>query len=157
MATTFTKLYEETLNRMQQGGLLEGDYVKIVKNWMKNPKIKEKSEGYLKALSDMTKSELPVKISAIKAERSESANGVVGSADAPTAHWADIITEYAPGLFTNVMTVPLEILQKIETGANFSPGIPKSWVRPNKTNIKPIAVKQSDPNRNLPTKNTKIK
>ena len=156
MPTTFTKLYEDTVNRMQQSGVLEGDYVRLVKNWAKNPKIKDKPTGYLKALNDMSKSELPIKVSAVKAERAEASNTVVGGVDAPTGHWADIITEYAPGLFNNVITVPVEILKVIDTGANFSPGVPKSWVRPNGTNIKPVRVKQSDSNKNLPDKNIKI-
>ena len=153
----FDVIYEETLYRFQTGGLMEGDYVKLIKNYTKNPKIKDKAQGYFDKLDYITKCGLPIKLSVIKAERAESTNGLVGSPDAPTSHWADILTEYAPGLWANVITVPLEILEKVEPeGNNWSPSIPKNITKSDPTTLKPNAVKQADPNRNLPEKNTDI-
>jgi hypothetical protein len=153
----FDLLFEETLQRFQQNGLLEGDYVKLIKNYRKNDKIKSRGEPYLERLDYLFKSNVPLKLSAIKAERTESTNGVVGSADAPTGFWADIIQEHAPGLWTNVTTVPLEILEKIETGNSFSPGVPESNIRKDTTQIKPNEVKQANSNYNLPGQNITIK
>ena len=152
----FETIFEETIMRFQQGGLLEGDYVRFIKNYQRNPKMKDKARTYMERLDFMDKSDLHVKVSAIKAERTESTNGVVGAADAPTGHWADIVVEYAPGLWRDVITVPIEILERIDTGINWSPGTPESLMRKDNTNIKPIEVKQADPNRNLPSKNKRI-
>lgn len=156
-SSKFDVVFEETMFRFTQGGLLEGDYVKLRVNYRNNPKIKEKSSGFLDRLDYMANIDLPLKISAIKAERAEVSNGVVGAVDAPTNHWADVIVEYAPGLWTNVITLPLEILEKVDTGNNFSPGIPPSTVRADTTQIEPHEVKQQDPNRNMAQKNTTLK
>ena len=152
----FDLIFEDTLFRFQQNGLLDGDYVKLIKKWASNSKIKDKGQSYLERIAYMEKCGMPIKVSVIKAERSEATNGPVGSPDAPTNFWCDIVSEPAPGLWVNVITVPIEILERVECGNNFSPGISPNIVKPDPTTIHPNEVRQADPNRNLPSSNTKI-
>jgi hypothetical protein len=153
----FDVIYEETVMRFQSGGLLEGDFVKVLPSYKNNPKLKGKAGSYFDRLDYVIKSGLPIKVSSIKAERAEVSNGVVGAVDAPTGYWVDIVSEHAPGMWANVVTVPIEILEKIEVGNNFSPGIPDAIVRKDTTDIKGHEVQQADPNRNLPQVNITIK
>ena len=157
MKNKFDLIFEETIMRFQSNGLLEGDYARLIKKWAQNPKIKDKAQSYLDRLDYMVRSGLPIKVGAIKAERTETTNGVVGSPDAPVGHWVDIVTEAAPGLWCNVITVPIEILERVEpTGNNFSPGISPNIIKQDPTTLKPNEVRQADPNRNLPSANSKI-
>ena len=160
----FEKLHEETLYRYQQGGFLRGDYVKIKQNALNNDLIKPLSEQMKGILQDAINNETVLRISYIKSGRSEAFNGPVDAANIPACElWADCYVEHAPGMWHNVMTIPLSILEKVEIeGANGFPPYDKKLIRPNaKEPDKPNSElkKQTmgdDNNRKLPSKNTKL-
>jgi hypothetical protein len=129
----FEKLHEETLYRYQQGGFLRGDYVKIKKDALKNESIGQFSDQMKSIIQDAIKNETTLRVSYIKSGRTESYSGPVDAANIPSCTlWADCYVEHAPGMWHNVMTIPLSILEKIEVeGANGFAPYDKNLVRPN--------------------------
>ena len=163
----FSLICEEDISRFRQGGFENGDYVKILPTALKHPKLQGHGSQFFDRIREMVANKYPTKISAIKSERAESSNGLMGSADAPTNFWADVVQEPAPGLFVNVITLPTDVLEVVTpSGNNFSPDLPDEWKYDAKVQIKPLKVKPlkatdetekqtSGSKRELPTKNNK--
>lgn len=168
----YEAIFEETLNRFQQGGFLAGDYVKIKKDALKAEHTKKFTKQMQAMIESIIKSETPLRISYIKSAHAEAPSGPVGAPNVPGCVWADVVIEYAPGMWKDPMTLPLDILEKVEiesegstgdTGmsgyAQYSPSI----LRPDHTQIKPTEVKSTN-NReeedskehNLTKKNVKL-
>ena len=129
----FENLHEETLYRYQQGGFLRGDYVRIKADALKNESTSQFS-GQLKAIiQDAIRNDTMLRVSYIKSGQSEAFSGPVDAANIPSAElWADCYQEHAPGMWHNIMTLPMNILEKIEIeGANGFPPYDKKLVRPN--------------------------
>lgn len=149
----FENIAESTLTRYQQGGLMIGDVVKIKPNALKHPKIKDMGEnvkGNIKMLMD---TDLHLRVKAIKSEHTDNNFGVsdgmglgYGATFSPNGFWIDVAVEHAPGLTTNPITLPIEVLERMDFGANLPP-IPDSLKRKGNVNIKPIEVKEYDNNR----------
>jgi len=160
----FEKLHEETLYRFQQGGFLRGDYAKIKKDALKHDLIERFSDQMKGILQDAIKNETVLRVSYIKSGKSESFSGPVDAANIPSNElWADCYVEHAPGMWHNVMTIPLAILEKIELeGAEGYAPYNKNLVRPN-TDEPSKADKElkaqtlgDNENRQLSKKNTKL-
>lgn len=158
----FDILVEEVTSRYQQGGLVTGDFVIIRKDALNNPKIKDRPSNFLEMLKTAIESKLPLRVSAVKSERPESSNDLIGGANnAPTGFWVDVVTEYAPGLWKDAMTLPLEVLDIHNPEGNNLPAWPDSVKRADNSVIHPEKVKldKKDENvartqsadRNLPT------
>jgi hypothetical protein len=129
----FEQIHEETLFRYQQGGFLRGDYAKINKNALTHESVKQFSDQLKNILQDAIKNETMFRVSYIKSGRSESFSGPVDAANIPSCElWADCYVEHAPGMWHNVITIPLSILEKVEiNGMNGYPEYNKNLVRPN--------------------------
>lgn len=160
----FEKLHEETLYRHQQGGFLRGDYAKIKKDALKNESAEQFSSQLKAIIHDAIQNETMLRISYIKSGKSESFSGPVDAANIPSCElWADCYVEYAPGMWNNVMTLPLAVLEKIEVeGAEGYAPYNKNLVRPN-TKEPDKADKEmkdqtmgDDESRQLAKKNTKL-
>ncbi len=160
----FEKLHEETLYRYQQGGFLRGDYAKIKKDALKNEHVEQFSEQMKNILQDAIKNETVLRVSYIKSGKSEAFSGPVDAANIPACElWADCYVEHAPGMWHNVMTIPLSILEKMEPdGANGFIPYNKDLIRPNAeepSKVDSELKKQTmggDDNRVLPKTNTKL-
>lgn len=160
----FEAIHEETLYRYQQGGFLRGDYAKIKKDALKNEKVERFSEQMKGILQDAIKNDTILRVSYIKSGASEAYSGPVDAANIPQCElWADCYVEHAPGMWHNVMTIPLSILEKQELdGANGFIPYNKNLIRPN-TDEPGKASKElksqtmgDDENRKLAKKNTKL-
>lgn len=160
----FEKLHEETLFRHQQGGFLNGDYVHIKKDALKHEAMTQLSDQMKAIVQDAIKNDTMLKISCMKSDRAEAFSGPVGAANVPSnTLWADCYVEYAPGMWNNVMTLPVSILDKVVVdGANGYPEYDKNLVRPNTEEpgkmdkVLKDQTKGDDENRNLAKKNTKL-
>ena len=163
----FDILVEEATSRYQQGGLLSGDFVIVRQGALKNDKIKDRPSNFIDALKAIISSKLPLRVSAIKSERPESCNDLAGGVNnAPTGFWVDVVTEYAPGLWRDPMTLPLEVLDIHNPEGNNLPEWPDSVKRLDNSEIKPteitfdqdsINIKQTQGNkREYGSKNVKI-
>jgi len=161
----FSLICEEEVSRYRQAGFEMGDYVKILPSVLKHHKLQGHGSQFFDRVREMVANKLPTKISALKSERSETQNGLFGGIEGPTNFWADVVQEAAPGLFVNVCTLPVDVLQVVKpNGNNFSPDLPDEWKYDNKTQIKAQEVKLGKgenidqthgDKRNLPTKNNK--
>lgn len=152
----FEKIMEDTIYRFQNGGLLNGDIVKIRKDALNNDKVKKMSDPYREIIKNAMSTDLNLRVSAVKSIRPNTAGNYTGTygTDAPADYYVDVVVEYAPGLFRDPITVPMEILERVDTGINLSPIAP-STVRKNKE-TKPAKVTVNDGNRTNPSKNTKL-
>ena len=159
----FEQIHEETLYRHQQGGFLRGDYAKIKKDALKNEHVEQFSDQLKSIINDAIKNDTMLRVSYIKSGKSEAFSGPVDAANIPSCElWADCYVEHAPGMWHNVMTLPMSILEKIEVeGANGFPQYNKNLIRPNTE--EPKADKElkdqtlgDDEHRKLTKKNTKL-
>jgi hypothetical protein len=135
----FTKIYENTITRHINGGLLTGDLVQFKKNAIHYPAFEDQDE--LKFLiRALMASDLNLRVVNIK----NSSPAVMGGSNTdyinkPTDRIVDIAQEIAPGRFYNFVSVPLVVLDVINTGINGSP-IPDSLKRKDTTQIEPRLV-----------------
>lgn len=143
---SFKQLVEYVVARYQQNGFVEGDFVSLKSNMMRNENIKLRPQSYRDILMSMANQDKPIRITALKPIR-----GSTGPS--ATNEWlADIAVQSAPGLSSVVVTVPTEILE-LSTAHDQWPNVPDSVVHDyNKSNEVPAAPDQtlsSDLNRQL--------
>jgi hypothetical protein len=164
METKFNVLYENLLERYQQGGFLIGDRVRFKSNVLAMEFFKSKGQNFI----DVVKScmdpnfDLNLRISAIKSVYPTTTQNYRGGTESPDRIYADVIVEYAPGLYRTPMTVPIEALELQDDGINTGP-VPDSVKRKSKINIKPETVKAEQEakhdinlgNKNVPVPNAK--
>jgi hypothetical protein len=142
METKFDVLYEGLLERYQQGGFIIGDRVRFKKNVLTMEFFKTKGQNFIdlvKSCSDPS-FDLNLRISAIKSIYPTTTQNYRGGTESPDAIYADVIVEYAPGLYRTPMTVPIESLELQDDGINTGP-VPDSLKRKSQIVIKPEAVK----------------
>ncbi len=152
----YDTLIETATTRYEQGGVLSGDLVRFRKDAMKNDKVKNMMDNYKATIEDAMNTDLNLRVSAIKSIRPTTSGNYEGGAnsgtDSPTDHWVDIVIEYAPGLYRNPITVPIEVLQVVDTDGNLAP-VPPSVKRKNDISM-PKKVESPDAERKNPDKNT---
>lgn len=120
----FDYLMEQAISRHQLAGFLVGDYVRIKKNALKNEIIQDFSSQTQDKIKQIIKDDMYMRISAIKSGSSEAFSGPVGATNVmKKTMWADCYMEYAPGMWNNVMTLPLSVLEKIDVddGTGYAP------------------------------------
>ena len=152
----FSMVAEAAIERYQQGGLVNGDYVTFVKGYDKSDYFKGLPEMTQLKIKDMMETDLHLRISAIKSSAYAQAP-VDGGMAAAGDFFADVVTEYAPGLYKDPITVPVNIIEIIDTAdALGRMTSPDSQNYDNKEMRDPVKVKSSDPDRTLPTEDTKL-
>ena len=160
METKFDVLFENMLERFQQGGFLIGDRVRFKKDALKMEFFKDKGTNFLdivKACMDPS-FDLNLRVSAVKSVYPTTSQNYRGGTESPDKIFVDVIIEYAPGLYRNPMTVPIETLELQDDGINRGP-VPDSIKRKSKINIKPEkteAEQSADFDINLQNKNVKL-
>lgn len=142
MDTKFDVLYENVLERFQQGGFLIGDRVRFKKDVLTTEFFKSKGQNFI----DVVKScmapgfDLNLRVSALKSVYPTTSQNYRGGTESPDAIYADIIIEYAPGLYRTPMTVPIGALELQDDGINTGP-VPDSLKRKSNIVIRPEDVK----------------
>jgi len=148
--TKFDVLTEEVISRYQQGGLVTGDFVVVRKDALNNPKLKDRPSNFKEMLKQVIDTNLPLRVAAVKSERPESANDLVGGANhASTSFWVDVCIEYAPGLWKDPMTLPLEILDIANPENQNLPEWPDEVKRKDNSTIKPEELKDNSNDMNI--------
>jgi hypothetical protein len=160
METKFDVLFENLLERYQQGGLIIGDRIRFKKDALSHEFFKGKGQNFL----DIVKScmdpgfDLNLRVSAVKSIYPTTTQNYRGGTESPDKIYADVIVEYAPGLYRTPMTVPIEVLELQDDGINTGP-VPDSVRRKSKINIKPEKVEaeqKADFDINLQNKNVQL-
>ena len=154
----FEQILEGTMCRFQMGGLLPGDIVKFRSNALKHDGIKSMSGQYQEMVKNAMNTDLNLRVSAIKSIRPNTSGYYEGGqgavTDAAGDFYIDLVVEYAPGLWKDPITVPMSVLERVDTGANLAP-VPDSLKRKQRTS-KPEEQNTEGEQRNLPKKNTKL-
>jgi len=160
METKFDVLFENLLERYQQSGFIIGDRVRFKKDALSSDFMKSKGQNFI----DVVKScmdpnfDLNLRVSAIKSVYPTTTQNYRGGTESPDKIYADVIVEYAPGLYRTPMTVPIELLELQDDGINTGP-VPDSVKRKSKINIKPEkteAEQSADFDINLQNKNVQL-
>ena len=160
----FEQIHEAALTRFQQQGFLLGDYIKFKKDAMKNDCVRNFSEQMQAHIQQCIKNDIVLKVSDIKSPNSEAMNGPVGAANVPRGLWADVYVEHAPGMFSNVMTIPLSIVDKVVLDSDSEGYRPydKKLIRKNdqqtidRDGLRDKQTLGKDPSRQLPKTNVKL-
>jgi hypothetical protein len=162
MSKKFNVLLENVMERYQTGGFLIGDRVKFRKDWSKLDFFKEKAQSFLQMIEAVTQPnfDLNLRVSAVKSIYPTTTQNYRGGTESPDHIYVDVIIEYAPGLYRNPMTVPVESLELQDDGINRGP-VPDSLKRKNRVSDKPEEIKTKETNNlkadvNLTDKNTKL-
>jgi len=141
----FDTVVENALHRFQKTEFLVGDVVEFIKNWENDEWTKRQSSGLIDKLKEVLDSGDNILVTAIKALHDDGMKSG-GNAESPDHHYCDIVQELAPGRYTNVMTVPVHFLKRVDIGNNRSAPIPDKNVRKSGAHIKPEEVgEDSDP------------
>jgi hypothetical protein len=130
----FEKLFESEGGRFQNAGFWVGDRVRFKEDALKHEYVTSRAASFqdiIKACSDAS-FDLNLRVGSLKSIYPTTTQNYVGSnTDSPDAIFADIYIEYAPGLYRNPMTVPVDIIEVMDDGNNRGP-VPDSVVRKNK-------------------------
>lgn len=130
----FTLLAEQAVERYQQGGLLNGDYVTIVKNIKSSDFYKNSNQTMRDKIDEFVESDQHLRVSAIKSAV-YAQMPVDGGMNAANDFYADVIQEYAPGLYKDPITMPINLVELVDTAdALGRVQAPESKVYDNKIN-----------------------
>lgn len=126
----FKTLCESVTTRLQNRGILVGDYVTFKKDAFKSDWMKEQAQSVLQKIASYVDGEKPVllKVFMIKTPISQTYGPTAAGEDTmylPLT--ADIGVEPSPGLCTDVMTVPIHLLEVINVGELNM--LPKEYVK----------------------------
>lgn len=125
----FIKLYETIYDRFKQGhGLLEGDVVKLKDGYKTNEQYKALPTSIQVRLEDSEKSGYNLRVGRLHTPNAQ--YGSMGHVALPATH-ADLYQERAPGAFGNLVTIPIGLLEPIDTGVNL-PSVSKKNKRSGK-------------------------
>jgi len=129
----FDVLLEKELERFQMGGVIVGDRVRFKDDCYDHPYIKNRGQSYIDIIRACQEPsfDLNLRVGAVKSIYPTTTQNYVGGSEAPDGVFLDIYIEYAPGLYRNPMTVPIEVVVVQDDGNNRGP-VPDSLVRKNK-------------------------
>ena len=151
--SNFDVLFEKELERFQQGGIIVGDRIRFKQDALKLDYIAKRAKSY----QDIVKScmdpsfDLNLRVGAVKSIYPSSAYNFQAGHSAPDGVFLDIYIEYAPGLYRNPITVPIEAVDVMDDGNERGP-IPDSLRR--KNNIH--GPEEVDTSYDLASKNTNL-
>ena len=162
MDTQFNIVLEGIMERYQQGGFVIGDRVRFRDDCLKLDFFKQKASNFIEMVQACMHPtfDLNLRVSAVKSVYPTTTQNYMGGTESPDHIFVDIIIEYAPGLYRNPMTIPIEALEIQDDGINRGP-VPDSVKYDNEVNIKPKKVKTKETNEfkaevNLNGKNIKL-
>ena len=131
----FIPLYETIYDRYKQGsGFLSGDVVKLKSNYKSADSYKDLPEMIKQRLEDIDKSGLNLRIGRLHTHNT-SAGSLGINTGMPATH-VDLYQEPSPGSFGNLVTIPIGLIEVIDTGVSLPPVSAKNK-HANKDYIKP--------------------
>ena len=154
MKHKFLKLYEGTIKRFTNGGLLVGDIVKLKPGAHNHPSFDgaEETKIHIKALMD---SDLNIRVVNIKNNYPAVMGGNNSDTRTPLAQTVDIAQEIMPGRLYNHVSVPAELVERIDFYPNLPP-IPNSMKREDTSHIKPKPIEAKHSTHELDNKNINL-
>ena len=141
MTSKFEQVLEEQLNRFTRNGLLTGDLVKFKENFLNDEWTKTQEQIKVDLMKELSEQGDYLRVGHIKSPYGYS---LAGKTYEPDNFFVDVTREIAPGIFTDVVTVPAYLVElQMMGGENRTqtPINPKN-VRPNNEIIKPEAAEK---------------
>lgn len=135
----YLKLLEGALTRFQRSGFLIGDYIKLADDYKSMKVYKDMPPTMQEAIdniAEMSKN-MNLRVSSIKNEYPSRAPGNEFNTNGTVV--VDIALDYGGGRFYNAITVPSDILKRLDYGINYAP-LPDALTRDNQITIKPEPV-----------------
>ena len=156
--SNFDTLFEAESEKFQNGGFMVGQRVQFKPDALKHEFVKSRAQSFqdiIRACMDPG-FDLNLRIGAIKSIYPTTTQNYGNGTQQAQGVFFDIYIEYAPGLFRNPMTIPLEIVSPIEEEGRGP--IPDSLRRPNNIHGPEETQANSDikANVNLTTQNVKL-
>jgi hypothetical protein len=131
----FIPLYETIYDRYKQGsGFLQGDVVKLKKNYKSADSYKALPEMIKQRLEDAENSGYNLRIGRLHTPNNNA--GSLGLNTSMPATHLDLFQEPSPGSYGNLVTIPIDLVEYVDTGVNL-PEVSSKNKRPNKDYIKP--------------------
>ncbi len=146
----FDTIFEAQIGRFIKSGPIAGDYVKFVSNLKSSnwyTSLDEARKTYVDEIVTVVEQGKPLMLSTLK-------KGVYETETTDSnEQLADIAVEYAPGLYQNNLTIPLELLEFAISSAD-ARGTQKDPTndQENNTTLKPEEVNESEPDIGQQTK-----
>ena len=131
----FTKIFESNFQRFQGGGILPGDVVKLIDGMSNHDWFSGQHDGVKDKLNDLLDSDLNIRVISVRGKIA-AAGGDVQQDNQSEDFYCDIAHEMAPGLFTDPITIPIDMLEIVDTGNNLPP-IPDSQRYDDRSHIEP--------------------
>jgi len=117
----FNSLFKEAYNRFTQGaGFLAGDVVKLKSGYENMDSFKRLGENVKARIKDMVTSGNNIRISRLHNYTAPSRYSAEGAGNLP-ADLADCFEESAPGYWHNLITIPVDCLESVDTNGNLPP------------------------------------
>lgn len=135
MAKKFNTIIESYMRTYQNNSLVVGDRVKFIDNYTTHDWIKSQPAVKLERIKDLVESGDFIRISAVKTVRPHTAES--GHFEVIDDIYYDIVREAAPGLYTQVFTVPQNILVLEDDYPNISGPTPDNQIKADPSEIKP--------------------
>jgi len=111
----FNTLFEEQIGQFVKPGPIAGDYVKFASSLKSSDWYKELSESrkaYVDEIVTLAEQGKPLMLSTIKRAIYENpAKTVPGKDEGFNHQFADIVVEYAPGLYQQSLSLPLQLVE----------------------------------------------
>lgn len=115
----FNPLFESLYDRFREGsGFLAGDVVKLKSGYESMECFKSLAENVKQRVKDIAKSGNNIRIGRL--HNKHSGYGALGGPIHPACH-ADVYEEVAPSFWRNLVTLPVECLEEVNTGINLPP------------------------------------
>ena len=135
ITNTFNTLFESNFQKFQGGGVLAGDVVKFIDNVTSNDWVKGQQPNFIEKLEQMLGSDQNIRVSSVKGVRPAN-GGAVQQDNQVDEFYCDIVSEISPGLWTDFLTVPANILVVQDLDGNLPP-VPDSQHREDDAYIEP--------------------
>lgn len=143
MKSKYLGLLENTLTRYQRGGFLVGDYIKFADDYKSKSCYKDLTAQIKDAVAEVVElsKNMNLRVVSIKNEYPSRAPGNEFNTNGTVV--IDVGLDYGGGRFYNVVTVPSDVLTRLDYGINYAP-LPQAITRPNQITLKPEVVKIDD-------------
>ncbi len=144
MNKKFDKILEGVMTRYQGGGVLPGDIVKFTDGADSSDWVKTQNATMAEKIAELMQSDNILRVGAVKTIRPTVAGGA-NTNNASDEFYADVVKELSPGLFTDVITVPVNLIV-IQDNQHGVTAFPDSAVIDDPTDAEPKApeVKAED-------------
>ena len=117
----FNSLFQEAYSRYTKGnGFLVGDVVKLKSGYENLESYKKLGENVKQRIKDIISTGNNIRVGKLH-NTDVAARYSADNTDSAQANLADCYEEASPGFWRNLITIPVECLEEINTGANLAP------------------------------------